>query len=180
MYYVRRILMRGWSTSMAATCNQIFIYLKWKHAGYACYLKPEYRFTFHLNASKLIITVYSCRLLLATRELSRSEAVNGCTVWTVVSYVNLQGDYCCSAKPCHCYSCYCWMGNTLTLLGACVCVCICACLFLPYACMHASVSSVICVLSIVRVSKCVYFGKRLDTMPTTTEPRFGAKTHSAP
>lgn len=128
----------------------------------------------------LIITVYSCRLLLATRALSSFEAVNGCTVWTVVSYVNLQGGYCCSAKPCHCYSCYCWIGDTLVLLGAAVYVYACACLFLPYACVHTSVSSVICVLSIVRLCKCVYFGIRLDTVPTTTGPQFGAKTHSAP
>ena len=59
--------------------------------GYACRLKPEYRLTFHVKASLLIITVHSCRLVLAKSELSSSEAVNGCTVRTAVSYVNLQG-----------------------------------------------------------------------------------------
>ncbi len=55
---------------------------------------------------------------------SSSEAVNGCTVWTAVSYVNLQGGYCCTAKPCHCYSCYCWIGDTRIRLGAGVFVCV--------------------------------------------------------
>lgn len=27
----------------------------------------------------------------------------------------------CTAKPCHCYSCYCWIGDTLTLSGSGVC-----------------------------------------------------------
>lgn len=81
--------------------------------------------TFHVKASQLIIRVHSCRLVLAKCELSSCK-----TEWLhcVNSSLICQstGGHCCTAKPHHCYSCYCWIGDTLALLwaGACVYVCI--------------------------------------------------------